>query len=353
MRNTAVGFLLFFPFTLASFIVDTLHSTAKTCEPVLLQWQDGLTPWTLFWFSTPRYRVVSVDGSLSENLGTFSGTSSHWNVSFEAGTVVTAQVTDSTGTTVESKPFTIQPGSNQCTLKTTETLLQSEAVDTSTERQTSPPSSSSSSTLPDDTPRTTSQTKPLTTFSSAESRTVSASATPTSTAATSSSSSPHSTASAANPTTPSTISDSPATPSLSESSAPSPSSPASGSTTPHKPRVGVIFAVLVPILVLFVILGLVLACWRRRRREALSALKAQPPPSHWFNRPAYRRSKSKLPVLDIRPLNTVGILPDAKRTVPASEAGSTPSLIAMNGLLASLAYAPVDSPPPAYASSEG
>ncbi|KAJ7906297.1 hypothetical protein B0H13DRAFT_2274103 [Mycena leptocephala] len=370
MRNTAVGFLLFFPFTLASFIVDTLHSTATTCEPVLLQWQGGL----------PHGRwVVSVDGSLSESLGTFPVTSFHWNVDFEAGTVVTAQVTDSTGTTVESKPFTIQPGSNECTLKTTKIILQPEAVNASTESQTSPPSSSSSSTLPDDPPRTTSKPKPSTTLSSTGSRTVPAA--PTNTAATSSSSSPHSTASAANPTTPSTISDSPATPSLSELPALSPSSPASGSTTPHKPRVGVVFAVLVPILVLFVVLGLVLARRRRRRREALSALEAQPLPSHWFNRPAYRRSKSELPVLDIRSLNTVGILPDAKRKVPASEAGSrsTPSastssskrtsatdtdltatletritsLIATNGLLASLARAPGNNPPPAYASSEG
>ncbi|KAJ7512775.1 hypothetical protein B0H11DRAFT_1947319 [Mycena galericulata] len=105
MKN-AVAFLpLFLPFTLASFVLDTIKTSALTCEPLLLQWQGGETPWTL--------SIIATDGSVLEDLETSAATSFHWTVNFEAGTVVAARVTDSTGATATSNTFKVQSGSTE------------------------------------------------------------------------------------------------------------------------------------------------------------------------------------------------------------------------------------------------
>ncbi|KAJ7240828.1 hypothetical protein B0H12DRAFT_1134192 [Mycena haematopus] len=233
---------LFFSFTLASFIVDQVTDAALTCEPVLLQWQGGKTPWKL--------SIVAADQSLIENLGTFTETAFPWTVDVPAGTVVAAQVTDSTGAVVTGKSFTVQPGT--CTSNQSQGLASADSGGTSTVNVGIIPflSPSSFQTTPE---------APLVTSSSASQ--VSKPATTTA-----------STTSVAN------IS--------------SPSPPVSGaltaSSSPHKSRVGMTFAILIPCLIVLAILGLFVLRWRRRRREALSALEAQPPPPpHWFDRPSY------------------------------------------------------------------
>ncbi|KAJ7023669.1 hypothetical protein C8F04DRAFT_1395829, partial [Mycena alexandri] len=116
MKNALVLFLpLFFSSTLASFIVNAVTSKASTCEPVLLQWQGGVTPWTL--------SIVDDNGNLIENLGTSRTTSFHWTVDVQAGTVVAAQLIDSTGASATGNSFTVQPGSTDCTLRNGNTFI--------------------------------------------------------------------------------------------------------------------------------------------------------------------------------------------------------------------------------------
>ncbi|KAJ7682972.1 hypothetical protein B0H17DRAFT_45861 [Mycena rosella] len=98
-------FLFFLPPTLASFIVDPVTAKAATCEPVPLQWQGGKAPWTLH----RRARRVH-----PREPRDFQGTSFHWTVDLDAGTVVAARLTDAAGATATSNSFTIQDGTTGC-----------------------------------------------------------------------------------------------------------------------------------------------------------------------------------------------------------------------------------------------
>ncbi|KAJ6588968.1 hypothetical protein B0H19DRAFT_1248544 [Mycena capillaripes] len=406
MKSAGVRSLfLLFPFTLASFIVDTLpaNTPALTCEPVLLQWQGGLGEYysihpgsksiNLILFSEYflAQRVISVDGTLSENFGTSDQPSFHWTVDFEAGTVVKAQVTDSTGATEKSEPFTIQPGSNGCTLKTTGQVNIVAPTDSKVSRPqvTRAPlqtqttiSSSSSSTSSDDTPRTTTKiNKNGATTSSSGSGTTSTNLISTSSTFTSIPITTPLSASAVNSTASDTIP-------LSLASSPAGSSSSSASSVSHKskPRVGLVFAILVPCLVLLGILAIILARWRRRRRDALSILEAHPSPAHWFDRPAYRGGKAESEwssyintapaasaaagsVLTVRGISPSGHSTSASGTEseiskPSHVGADTADpkilqtriaeLIFTNARLADLARVPsVGVAPPAYAISEG
>ncbi|KAJ7100186.1 hypothetical protein B0H15DRAFT_944537 [Mycena belliarum] len=125
---------LFSTLALASFIVDQVIHEAATCQPLLLQWQGGKAPRTLrlalhLLFSNlcsnpVNPRIVAPDGTVFENLGSFSTTSFKWTVNLEAGTVVAAQVIDSTGASATSNSFTIQPGSDtDCTSQNQYTIF--------------------------------------------------------------------------------------------------------------------------------------------------------------------------------------------------------------------------------------
>ncbi|KAJ7326447.1 hypothetical protein DFH08DRAFT_1084979 [Mycena albidolilacea] len=139
MYRWVILLAFFFPMgSLAAFIVDDFTKPALACEPFLLQWQEGIAPWTL--------RSVLVlqasDSAILENLGTFGVTSFNWNVDLAAGTSVQTQLQNSTGATAISKTLTIQPGTTDCTLRTVgaqqTSTTQGTAVITSTTRTTPP-----------------------------------------------------------------------------------------------------------------------------------------------------------------------------------------------------------------------
>ncbi|KAF8208275.1 hypothetical protein K438DRAFT_1930652 [Mycena galopus ATCC 62051] len=96
--------VFFFPLgTLASFIVDDFTKPALTCTPFLIQWQGGISPWTL--------RVLEASNpNVLENLGTLKVTSFNWNVDLAAGTSVQIQLQDSSGAIALSQTLTIQAG---------------------------------------------------------------------------------------------------------------------------------------------------------------------------------------------------------------------------------------------------
>ncbi|KAJ7023668.1 hypothetical protein C8F04DRAFT_1260634 [Mycena alexandri] len=79
---------------------------------------------------------------------------------------------------------------------------------------------------------------------------------------------------------------------LSLSSAPAAPSQSSSAVNsgPHRLSVGIIFAILIPVLFFLFLLGL--ARWCRRRRKISPDLEAHPRPPRWFNRPSYQGRSS-------------------------------------------------------------
>ncbi|KAJ7892921.1 hypothetical protein B0H14DRAFT_2686443 [Mycena olivaceomarginata] len=361
--KATVAFLLvplFSSSTLASFIVHPLTKTALTCEPVLLHWEGG-----------KREILAATDGSFLENLGTHTTTTFSWLANVEAGTSVFLQVTDSTGAVETGEAFTVQSGTNSdCA------IIQNNLVASPSSSTTDNGSSSSSS---------------------------ASKSTPSSSTSSSSQASKLNTAAGTSPTATATslsIQYTSAAPSPSPS--PSPSSPLSAAAAPgasHISRVGMAFAILIPLLVL-VIVGFLLLCRRRRRKEALSALEAQPPSPHCaaaasaFNAgaqnatqgPATREVVSEPPPPALRSTLNIDITPPSLTTTvpgPGPETSGTPAtgslsalsdaksllasagpssskyvetlrsridaLMAENALLAEMASSPHgESPPPAY-----
>ncbi|KAJ6470674.1 hypothetical protein C8R47DRAFT_1148891 [Mycena vitilis] len=229
--------LLFpFSFTLASFIVDSVTKAALTCEPVLLQWQGGVS------------KIVNAEGGLIESLGSFEGTSFHWTADVAAGTAVAAQVTDYKGAIATSNTFTVQPGTTGCTLQPNQFAVtphtSSSAGGTSSSTSSDSGTSSSDSRTISSTPTSH---RPVPTILHPIASTVGLSASATSDSATYSA--------------------------VQTSAQLSPSSDASArKLNKKKPSVGMVFAVLVPCLIVFAIIGLLFFRWLRRRRETLSAL---------------------------------------------------------------------------------
>ncbi|KAJ7158236.1 hypothetical protein C8R43DRAFT_995120 [Mycena crocata] len=366
---TVVVLPVFLPFTLASFIVNTIKAKALTCEPVLLQWQGGVAPWTL--------SIIGNDGVTFENLGTFKSTSFHWNVDVEAGTAVAARVTDSTGATAESNSFIIQPGSTGCQID----KFVVEQPDSTSASQFLIPSSSIST--PSSTGTSLAATAMKQLSSTSESRAI------FSTAASASATSiltPSMTASIMQifePTTPAVIG-------TNLNSSPTPSLAATSAAITIK--AGMVIAVLVPCLIFLVILGLWFTRWRRRRLQTprgLWDLEAQAPPARWFDRPAYRstflnrRNSSEINTLGVArptdiivaPLAAAALSPESAPTPDNMNSDSAPplaspskmvasnptpadvgtlqsrihALLEENAVLATLAAYPINSPPPAYA----
>ncbi|KAH8104257.1 hypothetical protein DFH11DRAFT_163642 [Phellopilus nigrolimitatus] len=87
-------------------IINTPTNVVQ-CEPALLTWQGGVSPYFL---------VVLPGGELSatplEDLGEKEGTSLSWLVNIAAGTSVGLKLSDSTGAVAQSAPFTIQSSSD-------------------------------------------------------------------------------------------------------------------------------------------------------------------------------------------------------------------------------------------------
>ncbi|KAJ7666118.1 hypothetical protein DFH06DRAFT_1323260 [Mycena polygramma] len=277
--------LLFpFSFTLASFIVDSVTKAALTCEPVLLQWQGGVAPWTL-----ECAQIVDADGDLIENLGSFKGTSFHWTADVAA--VVAAQVTDSKGAIATSNSFTVQPGTTGCPLQSNQFAVTSPTSSSASgiSSPASVTSSSTSGTSSSDSGTSSSDSRTISsTILQSAASTVGLSASATSDAATYSA--------------------------VQASTQPSPSSDAlARKPNKKKPSVGMVFAVLIPCLIVLAIIGLLLFCWRRRRRETLSALEAQRPNAHWSERSAYRSSFN----LDRTP--SAAVTPNPRNTKPVPQ----------------------------------
>ncbi|KAJ7906298.1 hypothetical protein B0H13DRAFT_2021051 [Mycena leptocephala] len=283
--------------------------------------------------------VVAIDGTLIENLGTFKGTSFHWTVNLDAGTAVSAQVTDSKGETITGKPFTIQPGTTGCTVKQNQFVA--------------PPSTSDSS----------------------DSGTISS----TGVGASATSSPSQDTQS-----TVSVLSNTFSTALISSQNSKA-STSAPNRLHQYQPTHLIFchfcyhvrqtpcrhdFAILIPCLLVLIISGLLLVHWRRQ---------AQTPSARWFDKPAYRtrsifdhRSEEVAPqeaepavhrpVLNIVPPTstarpspenapTQGMLLNADRSSKYMETlhSRIDALVAENALLANLATTQVDMPPPAYA----
>lgn len=281
---------LFSTLALASFIVDQVIHEAATCQPLLLQWQGGKAPRTL--------RIVAPDGTVFENLGSFSTTSFKWTVNLEAGTVVAAQVIDSTGASATSNSFTIQPGSD------TDCTSQNQVAATppsSTSDFKHSTQSSTTANFPTSEPDVPTTSKSI----------ISASVSATATGAVSQSSTTGFTSESGRQLSSSSFSASPlvSLPTVSSSSSRAPSSsavaaPAVFSGTANRvTSVGIIFAVLVPLTVL-AIFGL---CFLRKRQcfgqvEAFSALEAQASVPRWFHQPKYHTTTH--PSLDTQEAET-------------------------------------------------
>jgi len=82
-------------------------ASAVQCESVLLEWTGG---------ESPYYISVLPGGQVSaaplEIFPTQTGTSYTWNVDLAAGTSLTLQIRDATGSISYSAPFTVQPSSD-------------------------------------------------------------------------------------------------------------------------------------------------------------------------------------------------------------------------------------------------
>ncbi|KAJ7485274.1 hypothetical protein FB451DRAFT_51441 [Mycena latifolia] len=217
--------------------------------------------------------IIAADGSSTfENLGTFQATSFHWPVDLEAGTVVAAQVIDSTGTPATSNSFTIQPGSTGCTLRnqppSTTTADANGAPASAIDAQTSTYGSQTSGGF-----------------------TITYSASPTDTGATAPASGTGD-VSVSLPTA-SQVSGSATAIGMQQSPFSFSSSVASSQATTRRTNVGRVFAILIPCLICLVILALWFMRWRRRRlvsqTERASALEAQDPAPRWFDRPEYQQ----------------------------------------------------------------
>ncbi|KAJ7269829.1 hypothetical protein C8J57DRAFT_1468775 [Mycena rebaudengoi] len=348
--------LLFFPTTLASFIVNTITKKPSTCEPILLQWQGGIKPWTL--------RILAADGpAVLDNLGTFGVTSFRWSVDVAAGTSVVVQVQDSKGDIATSNAVVVQPGSTNCNLKSPEDSddrknpLSVDSTSDSPDRSDSDRSSSSTSgsSPPDTTAAQPSVTTVLST--SAPSSTLGIAPTPSRASAT-----------------------------------PPSNSLAAASVFQKRPvNIDMVFAILIPLLILLALLAL----WflRRRRRwlaanPRFSELESQAS-SEWFPRPIYRASHdgSEQPEPLPRPPRSIPApaedsASNAPRPAvfsgtstffsPTSQSSSSDyskssaphtepapgevdalrlrihALMEENAVLANMATIPLDTPPPAY-----
>ncbi|KAJ6487910.1 hypothetical protein C8R45DRAFT_994856 [Mycena sanguinolenta] len=90
------------------------------------------------------------------------------------------------------------------------------------------------------------------------------------------------------------------------------------------------FAILIPSLIVLVVLSLLFLRRRRRRGEALSALEAQPPPPHWFDKSSYQRASFAFSAeaanrgVDAQPLSNISTNLTATGPIPVSSDPAAP-----------------------------
>ncbi|KAJ7778266.1 hypothetical protein B0H16DRAFT_1711787 [Mycena metata] len=321
MKNTPLLFLpLFFSSTLASFVVDAVTSTASTCEPVLLQWQGGhLGRWYVP-FACVQISLVYVfqsivddNGNLIENLGTLKTTSFRWTVDVQAGTVVAARLIDSKGASATGKPFTVQSGSTNCTLRNGNTFIATPPPPQSTASTSDTSTSTSSS----DTTSTESQ--PLQTTTSPGSVSLSGIAASASALSQIPSQSISQSSINRGTVTQSAV----ASPTQPPGSDYSPSSAAAltKSTTHHT---ALAFAIVLPCLALLAIACLWFICRRRRRRA--SDLEARPLPRRWFDKSVYHSGVTVSTDLSTEPdAHAVGAVVASRPTLPLLNTAAPPT----------------------------
>ncbi|KAH7926305.1 hypothetical protein BV22DRAFT_1033021 [Leucogyrophana mollusca] len=103
----ALTSLTLFAAVAQSVLVINTPAIVLECEPTLLTWSGGKSPYFL---------TVNPGGDPSspalECLGEQTGTSYTWTVNIASGTSVGLELRDSTGDVAYSAPFTIQPGTS-------------------------------------------------------------------------------------------------------------------------------------------------------------------------------------------------------------------------------------------------
>ncbi|KAJ7628519.1 hypothetical protein FB45DRAFT_1059264 [Roridomyces roridus] len=108
----ALWFFLAFAFLLpsssiAKLTVDDFSNPPTSCEPFVIKWEGGKSPYTL--------SVLNADDSSSiEVLGSSQITSYAWHVDVNAGTSIKIQVTDDSGTSASSNSLVVQSGDSNC-----------------------------------------------------------------------------------------------------------------------------------------------------------------------------------------------------------------------------------------------
>jgi len=127
-------------------------AVATECEPLLITWSGGTGPYFL-----TVHPGASPSAAALITFGTVNGTSFTWSaVNEQANTSLDLAVSDSTGATSQSAPFTVQAGTSTSCLNTTATGTGASAVSTPNTGTTT--TSSGSSPAPSGTTPTT--TKP-------------------------------------------------------------------------------------------------------------------------------------------------------------------------------------------------
>ncbi|KAJ7634903.1 hypothetical protein FB45DRAFT_910203 [Roridomyces roridus] len=303
----AVVFLpFFFSLSLASLIVDTITAKAATCEPVLLQWQAGKR----------NFSIVGPDKVLLETLAVnIPQTSFHWTVNLEAGTVVFARVTDSTGATSFSNPVTIQRGLSNCILASpiqTSASLPSSTESTATATASALITTASTTVLNPETLTASlfsdSAFQPrLSTSKSLSTSNAILSSVPTSSLP-SSSSFPVSIPSTMSPHTSSTV---------------SPHASSAAHSSDRRLNVGAIIGILLGILVF---LGTLISLVMRRRKRRLQAIRGTR--LHDLeDRLTFEVDPLPILPIRIRTMRKPRLLPSPSRTTPQTGAGTSPSVV--------------------------
>ncbi|KAF7292901.1 hypothetical protein MIND_01189200 [Mycena indigotica] len=237
---------------LGDFIVDDFTKPARTCEPFLLQWQGGITPWTLRILDAQTLNVIDDFGSTKETAFT-------WTVDVSAGHSVLVQVQDATGKTAESKPLAVQAGSAGC--RASKTSTRSTVASTTSKPTTTTKAAESTKTI---------------TFQPSWSFIVEQPAASTNTPTNSSSRS-------SNSTTAPFQSSQEREPDASASAA---AVPVIGAASVAAPNVGLILGLLVPGVALLVFMVVFISRRRRERRDVEHVGDPQMSPV-WYARPGY------------------------------------------------------------------
>ncbi|KAI6165809.1 hypothetical protein EDD17DRAFT_1553388 [Pisolithus thermaeus] len=115
LKSTFAVVVLFVAGALAqsTFTINT-PSNVVECEPTLITWTGGTPPYYL-----SILPGADPTGTAIESLGQQNSTSVTWVCNIASGTSLGLTLRDNTGATVQSAPFTVNPGSSTSCLNTT------------------------------------------------------------------------------------------------------------------------------------------------------------------------------------------------------------------------------------------